>query len=77
MAVKTLSSRDPEQLGKFLEEADIMKKFLHPNIVSLLGELLPIFGVGFMFFLFLIFNPWRACTARVTVVGLSVCVCYR
>ena len=51
VAVKTLSSRDPERLGKFLEEADIMKKFSHPNIVSLLGEQLPLFGVGFMFFI--------------------------
>ena len=37
MAVKTLTSRDPEVIKKFMEEADLMKKFSHPNIVSLLG----------------------------------------
>lgn len=39
MAVKTLSSRDPEMVAKFMEEAELMKKFSHPNIVSLLGTL--------------------------------------
>ena len=38
VAVKTLSSRDPELVAKFMEEADLMKKFSHPNIVSLLGK---------------------------------------
>ncbi|XP_064401515.1 uncharacterized protein LOC135347441 isoform X3 [Halichondria panicea] len=37
VAVKTLTSRDPEVIKKFMEEADLMKKFSHPNIVSLLG----------------------------------------
>ena len=39
VAVKTLASIDEEEVRKFLEEADLMKKFCHPNIVSLLGEL--------------------------------------
>ncbi len=38
VAVKTLTSRDPEVLAKFMEEANLMKKFSHPNIVSLLGN---------------------------------------
>lgn len=38
VAVKTLTSRDPEIIDKFREEAELMKKFSHPNIVSLLGE---------------------------------------
>ena len=37
MAVKTLTSRDPEVIKKFNEEANLMMKFSHPNIVSLLG----------------------------------------
>ena len=37
VAVKTLTSRDTEVIRKFYEEADLMKKFSHPNIVSLLG----------------------------------------
>ena len=37
MAVKTLSSRDPEMVAKFMDEAELMKRFSHPNIVSLLG----------------------------------------
>ena len=37
VAVKTLSSRDPEMVRKFMEEAELMKKFSHQNIVSLLG----------------------------------------
>ena len=39
VAVKTLTSRDPEIINKFREEAELMKKFSHPNIVSLLGKL--------------------------------------
>ena len=39
VAVKTLSSRDPEMVAKFMDEAELMKKFSHPNIVSLLGIL--------------------------------------
>jgi serine/threonine protein kinase len=35
--VKTLTSRDPSVITKFKEEADLMRKFVHPNIVSLLG----------------------------------------
>ena len=38
MAVKTLSTSDPEVVRKFMEEAELMKKFSHPNIVSLLGK---------------------------------------
>ncbi len=38
VAVKTLTSRDPDIIQKFVEEAELMKKFTHPNIVSLLGE---------------------------------------
>ncbi len=37
VAVKTRSSRDSEVVKKFMEEAELMKKFSHPNIVSLLG----------------------------------------
>ena len=37
VAVKTLTSREPEVVRKFMEEADLMKTFSHPNIVSLLG----------------------------------------
>ncbi|CAI8001574.1 Proto-oncogene tyrosine-protein kinase receptor Ret [Geodia barretti] len=37
VAVKTLSSRDPSVIQKFTDETDLMKKFTHPNIVSLLG----------------------------------------
>ena len=37
MAVKTLSSTDEHDIEKFLEEAELMKKFCHPNIISLLG----------------------------------------
>ena len=40
MAVKTLSSQEPAVVAKFLEEADLMKKFTHPNIVSILGRYL-------------------------------------
>lgn len=39
MAVKTLASRDPDKVAKFMEEAELMKNFSHPNIVSLLGML--------------------------------------
>ena len=38
VAVKTLSSTDPEIVRIFMEEAELMKRFSHPNIVSLLGE---------------------------------------
>ena len=37
VAVKTLTSRDPSIISKFKEEAGLMRKFVHPNIVSLLG----------------------------------------
>ena len=37
VAVKTLTSRDPKDMQRFSEEMDLMKKFIHPNIVSLLG----------------------------------------
>ena len=37
VAVKTLTSRDPKDIQRFSEEIDLMKKFIHPNIVSLLG----------------------------------------
>ena len=39
MAVKTLSHEKMKDIGKFMQEVDLMKKFSHPNIVSLLGEL--------------------------------------
>ena len=38
VAVKTLTSQDPDVFRKFREEAELMKKFSHPNIISLLGE---------------------------------------
>ena len=38
MAVKTLSSTDPEDRKKFAEETELMKTFTHRSIVSLLGE---------------------------------------
>ena len=38
VAVKTLTSTDQTLVKKFMEEADLMKKFIHPNIVSLLGR---------------------------------------
>ena len=37
VAVKILSSTDPKLTRKFMEEAELMKRFSHPNIVSLLG----------------------------------------
>ena len=37
VAVKTLTSRDPTVISKFKEEADLMRIFVHPKIVSLLG----------------------------------------
>ena len=37
VAVKTLTSRDPKDIERFSEEMDLMKKFIHPNIVSFLG----------------------------------------
>ena len=39
VAVKTLSSRDPNVIQRFIDEAELMKKFIHPNIVGLLGEM--------------------------------------
>ena len=39
VAVKTLTSQEPEVVQKFLEEAELMKKFSHPNIVAILGIL--------------------------------------
>ena len=39
MAVKTLSHEKMKEIDKFMQEVDLMKKFSHPNIVSLLGEL--------------------------------------
>ena len=38
MAVKTITSTDPEVVKNFGQEAELMKKFCHPNIVSLLGK---------------------------------------
>lgn len=38
VAVKTLTSRDQDVIRKFHQEAELMKKFSHPNIVSLLGK---------------------------------------
>ena len=38
VAVKTLNSQEPRIVDKFLEEAELMKKFTHPNIVSILGR---------------------------------------
>ena len=37
VAVKTLTSTDAKDIQRFSEEMDLMKKFIHPNIVSLLG----------------------------------------
>lgn len=37
VAVKTLSSIENEDIKKFLEEIELMKKFANANIVSLLG----------------------------------------
>lgn len=39
VAVKTLTSLEDEDIKKFLEEIDLMKKFANPNIVSLLGSM--------------------------------------
>jgi len=38
VAVKTLSSRQVDDLKKFKEEAQLMVTFCHNNIVSLLGN---------------------------------------
>ena len=38
VAVKTLNSRKQEDIQKFLQEAELMMKFSHPNIVSILGN---------------------------------------
>lgn len=45
VAVKTLSTTDPEIVKKFMEEAELMKIFSHPNIVSLLGKKIRILEV--------------------------------
>ena len=37
VAVKTLTSRDPKDIERFSEEMSLMKRFIHPNIVSMLG----------------------------------------
>ena len=37
VAVKTLTSRDPKDIQRFSDEMGLMMKFIHPNIVSLLG----------------------------------------
>ena len=37
VAVKTLTSRNPKDISRFSEEVQLMKRFIHPNIVSLLG----------------------------------------
>ena len=39
MAVKTLSHEKMKEIDKFMQEVNLMKKFSHPNIVSLIGEL--------------------------------------
>ena len=39
VAVKTLSHEKMKDIDKFMQEVDLMKKFSHPNIVSLIGEL--------------------------------------
>ena len=44
MAVKTLSREKIKDTDKFMQEVDLMKKFSHPNIVSLLGELAVFLG---------------------------------
>ncbi len=38
VAVKTLSSTDPAVIKKFFDEANLMKKLSHPNIISILGQ---------------------------------------
>ena len=38
VAAKTLSSTDDDDIRKFHEEVGLMKRFCHPNIVSLLGK---------------------------------------
>ena len=38
MAVKVLNSREEAEVRVFTEEAELLKRFSHPNIVSLLGE---------------------------------------
>jgi len=42
VAVKVLNSRDDEDIKTFIEEAELMKRFSHPNIVSLLGKIFTI-----------------------------------
>ena len=38
VAVKTITSTDPDVVKNFRQEAGLMKQFCHPNIVSLLGK---------------------------------------
>ena len=37
VAVKTCRSNELQDMGKFLQEADILKQYEHPNIVRLIG----------------------------------------
>ena len=37
VAVKMLTRREPSVIARFMKEANLMMKFSHPNIVSLLG----------------------------------------
>ena len=37
MAVKTLSSTNQQDVKNFTDEVELMKRFCHPNIISLLG----------------------------------------
>jgi len=38
VAVKVLNSREETEIRVFTEEAELLKRFSHPNIVSLLGK---------------------------------------
>ena len=38
VAVKVLNSREEAEVRVFTEEAELLKRFSHPNIVSLLGK---------------------------------------
>ena len=62
MAVKTLSRSKMKEIDKFMQEVDLMKKFSHPNIVSLLGES---------------FVSVCVCVCVCTRVCVCVCVCTR
>ena len=48
MAVETLSHEIIKEIDKFMQKVDLMKKFSHPNIVSLLGQ--PVVFLGHIFF---------------------------